>query len=71
MSCITTANYADCGYYKLYTLNTFINPSDPSKPSTYYISSDTILVKGYSYIEYTSKLDSNILLTDPGLLLAG
>jgi hypothetical protein len=70
ISCTFSENHVDCGYYKLYTLNTFINPSDALQPSTYYISQDTFLVKGQSYYEYSSRLDLNTLDTD-GTVLPG
>ena len=68
ISCTLSENHVDCGYYKLYSLNTFINPSDPVSPTTYYISQDTFLVKGQSYYEYSSKLDQNNLTTDNSVL---
>lgn len=64
LSCVFAQNYVDCGYYKLYTLNSFINPLDPVSPSTYYISQDTILLKAQSYYMFSSKLDQNVLRSD-------
>ena len=48
----------------MYTLNAFVNPSDPINPTTYYISQDTILVKAQAYYEYSSKLNQNNLTID-------
>lgn len=67
LSCTYSQNFVDCGYYKLYTLNSFINPTDPISPSTYYISQDTVLVKNQSYYMYGSKLDQNILVSDESI----
>ena len=67
LTCTYSQNNVDCGYYKLYTLNSFINPIDPVNPSTYYISQDTVLLKNQSYYMYGSKLDQNILESDESI----
>jgi hypothetical protein len=64
LSCTYAQNYVDCGFYKIYTLNSFINPTDPTKPSTYYISQDTVFLKAQSFYMFGSKLDQNILSSD-------
>ena len=64
MTCTLSSNFDDCGYYKAYTLSSFINPSAPQNPLTFYISQDTILVKAQAYYEYSSKLNQNNLTID-------
>ena len=67
MICDTADNKQDCGYVKQYTLNAAVEPTS-QKPSSYYISEDTFLVKAQSSYVYSSKVNKNTLIIDNSVM---
>lgn len=67
VTCNSAQNQQDCGYAKLYTLNTFVDPKSIT-PATYLLSADTFLVKALSSLDYSSPLNLNTLVIDKSLL---
>ncbi len=67
MICDNAENKQDCGYVKQYTLNAAVEPTSP-KPSSYYISEDTFLVKAQSSFVYSSKVNKHTLIIDSSVM---